>query len=119
MLPAAREQHWRDTAWAGGWRSMLALERRKFDRTALWNVAVYFGSLLYLGVPLLRTLLICLAVLVSTHLGYGRLWFFRGGVALLIVSAAILTELAPPPAHLQERLVSFLATSGWSSWQLR
>ncbi len=116
MLPAVREKHRRDETLEERRPSIFAPEWRKFSATlpglsVVWNVAVYAGTLTYFGVPAPRTLPICLAVFVSTCLGYGSLLIFRIGVALLIIGCVVLTGLLPPPAQLRELLASFLAAS--------
>ena len=64
-----------------------------------WNALVFFVGLQELGVPLWRSAIVALIVLISTKLVYGTNWLFRAGVVLMFASVAVWLGFLPTPDH--------------------
>jgi hypothetical protein len=62
----------------------------------LWNALVVFGCLTYLTGSAWRAAMVAGVVLLSSALGYGQRWLYRGGFALMLITIIDASGLLPP-----------------------
>ncbi len=62
---------------------------------SIWTLAVYFCTLLYIGVSLWRTAVVCTIVLICLALRYFERWVEKLGFALLLIAAAVWLQVIP------------------------
>ena len=70
-----------------------------FSTQMLWNALVFFVGLHELGVPLWKSAIVAVVLLISTRLLYGTNWITRAGIVIMFASIAVWLGILPTPDH--------------------
>jgi hypothetical protein len=83
--------------WLIGARSELVSQDDRLAVLCVWNGLVTFVSLFFLTGAFFKSALISIFVLVSSLLGYGQRWLFRGGFVIAVLAIAVFVGAIPHP----------------------
>lgn len=68
------------------------------------NSLSIFAGAWVLGLGIIPSVVLVIALLIVAVIGYGRLWIIRGGFVLFIMVLLISTNVLPPPGEWKQKL---------------
>jgi hypothetical protein len=78
-----------------------AEQQTRFRRSMMcgWTALVVFASIFYLTGSLAKAVVVAVYVYVSSTVGLGHNWIFKGGFLVSVVAIAVYVGAIPPPAE--------------------